>query len=323
MSFLPLEGQGFGQLINVGVMMTAGFFGGLLNTLQVYMEEGKKPHFRPLVPKLTVSGLFGVGGAMAVLLASEWLGKMPKGWLEHLTLGVVSGFIGYKILPAIAESLQRRMSEAENTLKTQKAELEKQEQDLKKTRAEFGEDMKRAQELLNKTKAISDMSYFRSAMVGSHKITEWERVAREMQQHMEELGSKTDLPILLAYANKRLGKYDEAIGLLTDFIANLPEGLDHKLETAFYNRACYYLTTALDTDGRTVKDPNRIQKGLDDLRKAIELLPANRHEAWEDADFDPVKSMPAFLEIAGERPAKGSQEQADQTAKRKKAKNRR
>jgi len=68
---------------------------------------------------MVISGLFGMGGGAAILLAALWLKKFDMfdtdvNKLYLVVLGVVSGFIGYRVLPQVARRLEERMDITEN-----------------------------------------------------------------------------------------------------------------------------------------------------------------------------------------------------------------
>jgi hypothetical protein len=67
---------------------------------------------------------------------------------------------------------------------------------------------------------------------------------------------------------------------------NIAIKADPAYERAYYNRACYKALS-----GAAVSDV------VADLERAIKLFDSNRLFAESDADFDSVKSDPAFMSI--------------------------
>jgi hypothetical protein len=56
---------------------------------------------------LIAGGLFGLGGGAAVILATIWLNKFELTGSNYnklylIVLGLVAGFVGYRILPRVA-----------------------------------------------------------------------------------------------------------------------------------------------------------------------------------------------------------------------------
>ncbi|MFQ5913909.1 MAG: hypothetical protein ACE5JS_12055, partial [Nitrospinota bacterium] len=115
-----------GLVIVISSSAFGGFLQGLFQTPWWLEETGqpKSPGTESslvlVLIRLGISILIGVGGGFAVLLASIWLKALnladtPLNILNLIALGVVAGFVGYRILPRVARGLEDRMSLTEKT----------------------------------------------------------------------------------------------------------------------------------------------------------------------------------------------------------------
>ncbi len=95
----------FGGILQISYKLT---YGSLFGEEQRGTAGSESPKTRGVVLKDLITGaLFGLGGAAAVVLAAIWLKKFDmtatsENKLYLIVLGVVAGFVGYRILPRVA-----------------------------------------------------------------------------------------------------------------------------------------------------------------------------------------------------------------------------
>ena len=126
-----------------------------------------------------------------------------------------------------------------------------------------------------------------------------------LQAHIETLEKdKSTLPldrglfITLGRLYRRLGKYDDGIQVLSEFIENKQKANqsdDTFTADAFYNRACYKALKSLKVHGGTV---GSLQKqAVQDLAEALKRAPQLKKTAEEDADFAALQTLEAFKQL--------------------------
>lgn len=117
------------------------------------------------------------------------------------------------------------------------------------------------------------------------------QAAIDLLARVEMLDGENSIRALIgrAYAEKRLGKFGDAIATLDQAIGRSPrEKHAHRIPVAYWNRACY----------RTLTCDNNFDQYLDsiinDLRKSIELQPSFRHDLEKDEDLKALQENPKF-----------------------------
>jgi hypothetical protein len=105
-------------------------------------------------------GLFGLGGGAAVTLAAFWLNKFDmensdKNKLYLIALGVVAGFVGYRILPRVAQGLEERMYMTEKETRLALDEAMKAIKDAQMAKQGANHAMQRAIAAQRLTSAVS------------------------------------------------------------------------------------------------------------------------------------------------------------------------
>lgn len=300
-----------GDLTWIDVIQFVGipaFFGGILQVAHelTYGSLSSEKQHRPAgdVPAKTklaaltdviIGGLFGVGGGAAVILAAIWLDKFKMVRSEDnelylVVLGIVSGFVGYRILPRVAQSLEARMdiTEKESRLAHKEAIKAAEYADIARKKAE------KALEGAVKAQKMSYIIY----LIEKNDYQKAEKYLLDLRQN-----DRLDFSIYSQLSNlhKRKRDYNGAIDLTDRYIEDLRAanmGSDEAYTKALYNRACYTTLKAFSSG----RDEVLLTKALDDLRRAIGLNSGLRELAWNDDDFKMLKEErnPRFAEIVGQ-----------------------
>jgi len=136
----------------------------------------------------------------------------------------------------------------------------------------------------------------------------------DIPQAVERLNKiKKDFPtdrtvhIYLGRLYRALGKYDESILILREFITNLERGNKHPHShyivdkaDAYFNIACYHALKAKETfdkSGQTGEVERLVKESLESLSLSTTAWSKNKEFAGSDPDFDFIKDKPKFAEI--------------------------
>jgi hypothetical protein len=133
-------------------------------------------------------------------------------------------------------------------------------------------------------------------------------VARAIERLHEARGFFPDnrrSGIVLAglYAKKQ-NQFAKGIEILDDLLAKMKERntrTDRDESDIRYNCACYRCLLAKDSPAGPRKE-ELLASLYSDLATAFRLHPANKADAWEDEDFDSIKTDPKFMALAGPDP---------------------
>jgi hypothetical protein len=146
------------------IVIAAGALGGLVAGIGALAEGGKTTDRREYLATRGVSTRFflfartvvGVGGATAVLLASlsvnKFTGASDIDLLALTALCFVAGSIGHRLLPLVAEQIERRLRAAE----TKADEAARQGQEAS-DQARLNSDIQAALEVLNSKEPMSGL----------------------------------------------------------------------------------------------------------------------------------------------------------------------
>jgi tetratricopeptide (TPR) repeat protein len=110
-------------------------------------------------------------------------------------------------------------------------------------------------------------------------------------------GAEAGALLELAWCHKRIGRPDLAAGDMEKLIASDPES-----SIGHYNLACY-----LSLSGRP-------ERALAELGIAIALEPRFAAEARGERDFDPIRHLPQFDELARSAPQEETRRKPGETA---------
>lgn len=262
-------------------------FGGFLQGLYAhYISDASKIDSNPNDSKkinvrvrLTIAALMGVGGGAAATLASIWLKKFEyaatdENILYIIVLSVVAGFIGHRILPTVAKSMEEKLNLIEHRVeKVQVVATEAKEQS---------------------TGALAQATTAKK----SDSPADEEKTLEDLLRLRKESPLNRGVNMSLVHELKRLGRLDDSIKYASEFITlKQSTGVnDVDLGDMLYNRACYKILKASKGNNGEL-----IGSGLDDLSRAVELNPDNRNAAKVDGDFDLLRQQKnrRYIEITG------------------------
>ena len=269
------------------IMCAAGAFGGMLDVIQLIdvrklvEQEGPIVVFtRRFFVALALGAFGGIGGAVAMLFiitatAKLDTGDKPENLLLLISLGMVSGFLGYRVLRSVAMRVEKQIQDVE-------------ERTDKKIR-EAESNLKRYTEIIEAVNigrsVVADRSAERFAL--EEAIEKLEALRSQMPDHRE-------INIVLGTIYRKMGKYRKAIQTLTEALqAMRAKGAkDKDVADVLYNRACYYNLLADSVDGTERGELK--QNAFADLEASFRLSPSNRSDAAEDGDFLSLRNEERF-----------------------------
>ncbi len=271
------------------VMCISGVFGGILNVLQdidirKLVQEGDRaissvPRF---VAGLVLGGFRGSGGAIAMLFLLAVADKLPttatsKNIVILFSLGVVSGFIGYRLLRRVAASVEKQIEEA----------VGRTEKKIEEVEDRVDKDVRLADAL-----RWGEITAEREVVLPSDlraPIEDLEEVRREMP-------SESQVGIMLGrlYVEKS-DDVRKGIRVLSEVLeAKKKEGADKDEYAAdlLYNRACYFNLIANKASG---PEKNELkEKAYEDLEASIRLAPENKDDALVDPVLESLRHEERF-----------------------------
>lgn len=253
---------------------------------------------------------FGIGGGVAALLATIWLNKLSieaslENVLSIISVSMVAGFIGYRLLPAIAHNLEERLSVAERTAERAAEMTEEVRRNLQSTGEEIQgritESVNTIMRDLNKyQEEAKDYSIFSRGMFSADTQASHEcRIYASQFARLVER-NPTDRGINIVYGRlyRWGGDYDIAIKVLRDFIKRKElkgEGEDIDVADARYNISCYLTQKADNVEGE--EKEGLLMEALNELEQSVAIKPENKQGAFRDDDFDPLQEHPRFKEL--------------------------
>ncbi|HZP05327.1 MAG TPA: hypothetical protein VFB43_10530 [Terracidiphilus sp.] len=257
-----------------------GILGGLTNSISMFL----KPRLSEETEWASLDGLSksifffahaitGFGGSLAALLVILWANRFPKDLVDVealLTLsctGFVAGYIANKLLPAIADSLYKRL-----------AKLAEQQDELKKeTRAKIGSAVDLST-VLTRAKDYLSSGVFDSG--------ETQKLIASLSELAKIYPTNRPLNILLSRTwEEAAHNRKKALEVLSTFIqAKLHAGeRDGDLAAAYWNSANYH-----EFDFREKKNPTARKQAIECLRNALEIAPSYLQQLPGDEDLAPV-----------------------------------
>ena len=272
-------GQFLAILALVGI---PGVLGGLTSCISIFLKPGQGDSQKPRY--YLAYGITGFGGSMAGLLVTLWVGKFPKGGfgLEDLLtlacMGFISGYLGDRLLQAVADKVQKQLAEVQE----QQDELKQRQTRLAERHTELA--METEQRIGNaenlSTELTAAWDYLSS---GSFVAGQTGRLITSLSSLVEAYPINRPLNILLSRLWEEASKNrKKALDVLAAFIqAKLKAGQsDEDLGTAYWNAANYF-----EFDFRDTSKPELRAQALEALRKALEIAPSYLEEFERDNDF--------------------------------------
>lgn len=233
--------------------------------------------------------LVGIGGAMAILLVLIVVGKFePRAEIDNtlllLSLSIVAGFAGRRLLPIVARKL---------------------EEEVAKTRKEAEEATERAEHSRKKAEEAAERAELGQVLTMGLVILEAgtlptvrNRVIRELRELRRKRPTDRRLTFRLGRLLKKTEDYDGAIEVMNNFLsdkATRGEEMDIDSADAIYNRACYYALKFRDNQDEDAKE-----QAYRNLTQSIEISPENKLDARVDPDFEHLRDEHRFRELTGD-----------------------
>ncbi len=272
-------GQFLAILALVGI---PGVLGGLTSCISIFLKPERSESPKPSY--YAAYAITGFGGSMAGLLVTLWVGKFPKGGLgleDLLTLacmGFISGYLGDRLLQAVADKVQKQLAEVreqQDELKLQQTHLTEQHTELaRKTEQNIGNAVNLSTELTAAWDYLAGQSYV-AGQTG--------RLITSLSALVEAYPTNRPLSILLSRLWEEASKNrPKALEVLEAFIqAKLGAAeRDEDLATAYWNAANYF-----EFDFSETHRPELRTKAAEALRKALEIAPSYLEELLRDNDF--------------------------------------
>lgn len=274
----------------LALMLIPGAFGGILSVLQLIdvprlMDSAKLSVFvsrRRFYLALILGAFGGCGGALAILLLGLWTKQLDdnlvattRNKLLFCSLGVVSGFLGFRLLKSVASNLEKQIHDAELRAEDRIREMEKrlvEEDDI----------MSQAREA------------FRSKTVANADI---EQVISAMEQVKRRRPADRTVAILIGNLYDKVGKHTEAISAVTDTLAakgRLGKAADKDAADMLFNRACYRIPLFAAAENDEAKKNVLKKEILEDLKTSFSYFPENKVIARGDEDLAALKNDPDF-----------------------------
>jgi hypothetical protein len=296
LGFLPLLAQlsqGTAELDWIAVlllMLIPGAFGGILSVLQLLeiprLIAGKNAigNWSRFCGAAVLGAFGGCGGALGMLLAGVWTSQLDFNATTHnrllfISLGMVSGFLGFKLLKTVATNLETQIRDVELRTKDQIEGIKDQ--------------------LIEDNNTLDIASSIRDdPNASTEKI---EEIIPELAQVATRRRGDRTVAILLGNLYDRIGKHQEAVSVVTDALTErerMGTSKDKDAADLLFNRACYripLLKQETDDDRKKRLHTAIIQ----DLIRSFDLSPANRIEAKSDEDLAFLSEDEEFKKIVG------------------------
>jgi hypothetical protein len=273
----------------IGLMAIPGFLGGVLDVLQLidlkrlvcaedYAPVGSWKRFWSAV---ALGGCGGCGGAVAVLFLGVWTNQLDttksdtRNMVLLATLGLVSGFLGYKALKKVADNVDKRFSDIQD-------------------------DIKRAEARAVEESALLDQCL--SALRTNAPESEIATLAKKLESVHQRRQADRRVGIVLGNLHDRLKNYNEAIAVVTRVLAGkskLNTSSDTDAGDLLFNRACYRIPLLVQArQNHSDADEARIKEDImADLKRAVSLNPTNKDIARGDADLQILRGDQAFQDL--------------------------
>jgi hypothetical protein len=304
------------QILCVG---TAGGFGGAVFAAAMLLENGKDStrHDWVAAKGAPVFGYFcgqivvGIGGAMAAIFAVSTVGKavgatdqsnLLNTYLYLVSLSVVAGFMGNKLLPGVGVNLAKQLTQVENKVDAASKKVDQTHQEVKQEVKDVAEKVaKTTDAMLDILKARDEAKRLENEKAAGRSVDKTKAVEfiAKLTEYSRVLPTNRVLHVVLANLHFEIGDLEEAIVVLETFIKNREQaGItnDDDVATAWFNLACYW-TSALavaQSDGEKKKIKERV---VSMVRNCLETAKASGQNTLamhlsrtkKDLDLEPIR----------------------------------
>lgn len=217
--------------------------------------------------------VMGMGSAVGLLFLFHFLQLLHADQTVDNVVFLISGCLiagigAQRLIPALTNSMTEKLNL-----------IEKEAEETKEIVEETA--------LLAKSAATLDPAA---------SITERMKAIDNIKAQLSRTPLDRSLNILLGRLYRRVGDYSGAVGCLELFVKRKEDAgqIDRDLADALYNIACY---NSLEWGAKKSQEAKR--RALENLRRSAVILPENRNDAKNDADFADLRQDPEFLEIVG------------------------
>jgi hypothetical protein len=238
-----------------GRSITLGFFGDMLigSAASLSIHFVADPIFNPT----------GVGDTL----------RETRGIVREVSLGVISGFAGIKVLFSMSEIPTRLINASKAQMIDRMQEQDRSRELLRQVEDALRQiDAKRKDG--DKSGAITDLEKAEQAI--EHVLTQSQQDPRALVVKAKVLRRKAELDV----GSEAAKWWQNAIDTLSDALK-----VDPSYDRAFYNRACYY---AIKGDQIAA---------LADLRQAVAYFAPNKIFARDDDDFVTLRTDKEFQKL--------------------------
>jgi tetratricopeptide (TPR) repeat protein len=264
--------------------------------------------------RLIVSLFMGIGGGIAItlaifvlkLLANNNLGS-DDALINHssditmiinsetnkpifILLWVMSGFIGHRILPLVANQIERKLQDTDD--KATKASKEAHEA-KEKTEDSAQKSIKASEDSI-KASHLAEIAYI-LAFAREAKYPDQLRTLIEKFKVIINRNGTNDFEYRrqvyfnLASVYKKLEEYDNAINTINQFISLVGNNNFRDYADSLFNLACYKTLA-----GVKKKDEKLLESAIQDLEKSIEIQEENRIDSILEPDFEGLRQNNHF-----------------------------
>jgi tetratricopeptide (TPR) repeat protein len=284
-------------------MGISGAFGGILDVLQIIDIRRLVTQSEPIISSyrrffigLILGAIGGIGGGMAMLFTLIATSKLntantPENTLMFLSLGTISGFLGYKILRNVAQRVDKQIQEAE----------QRTEKKIDQAIATTVEKIEKAEDNVHKELNYHHIVALSLFVIGQPNPPS--TLIRQSIIDLEDILKRTpndrQASIILSNAYAKEKNYKKSIEVLTNLIKLLESAGNLRIEDigdALYNRACIRSEMLLKINDES--EVEKLKKEIyTDLQKSFQLVPSNKEEAKADPDFENLINEEEFKRL--------------------------
>lgn len=274
-----------------GLALAFGFggFGGFVYGVSSLIEMGKSAAREytelngiPVRNFLTTRFLVGGGGGFAALFVTLSVGKYKEAptsqdLLLLATLCFIAGYIGHRILPAVAARVERELADVKQQAQAAEKKAVAAQKKFEGLIGRYGElngEIQLGRELLRP---------------GARQPAFTASIVRSLESFLVEFPLHRNLNFVLEdLYTTGLGNVDKGIAVLRDFIRRkqqASEGNDRDVADAWFNIACDISSRILPQLSGEAKEI-AIREGVNAIRDSLIIMPEYAEDARLEPDLD-------------------------------------